>query len=261
MAQRADEQLTTKVERILGRRPGLSEKDRERLMARILALIDERVGIENDWRKPLRPPNPEQGSEYILWKRSFELLHEAADIAAELLGKTVLELALPDDGDDPKGVRSALSRRLRLTRPLFSKPPKWSRTFARLLDELERLNGGDEPEIFAPEPRVPGQSPRPVLIARMRLRALAWNEHLQQLGLSAAERHRAISEAYGSDWEAIRKWRVACQTIFGPAAVLGELRHGRTMFWGDYEKDWLVALRRDGERYRHTWKEERAGKT
>lgn len=83
-----------------------------------------------------------------------------------------------------------------------------------IIDDLMGIYWGDEPRFFAIAKKSKGLHKRPYRLAKLRLSALNWDKFLAAVGLSALERHRIISDAYGTDWDAIRKWAKAAQEQF-----------------------------------------------
>jgi hypothetical protein len=108
---------------------------------------------------------------------------------------------------------------------------------------------GDEPRFFSILPRRQGQHKRLYRLNWLRLSALDWDKYLAAVGMSARERHRIISDAYRTDWEAIRKWAAAIEDQYGFRS------------WPPRDPDWarreyhdnpqrvLEAIKRDGDAY------------
>ena len=249
--------------RALGAGHSLTDEERKTIQTRIELILNARAGLEKVFRAGCPP---ETGWSTETWndhinRRALDIYDRAATIAGDLVGLIVLEMALPTIGDGPEQIREGLITRLRLNEALIAAPRSWQPAFRAVIMELICLRAGDQPKIFAPSPRLPGQSRHPMWIAHLRLQALAWNVHLKWRGISAVERQTAIAVAFRTSWDAIRKWRAACDEVLGAPAVAAELRSAERATWIDFQaSEWKGEVKAAGSAYWSAWKEERSGK-
>lgn len=260
-----DDDLHAMAARIFGEEPPVAPAvDVERLLKRTEALLNSRWALERALRRgPIEPAEDEAQWQLRMHRSAFYIFLHADRLFADLLGDAVFRTfyGAGDENQSPSEKRAAFSSRLRVFSKLLSEPD-WANTLAELTREISDMNGGDLPEVLAPEKRNPGQARQPIKVARLRLRALLWNEHLRAKGLSASERQSAISDAYKATWDSIRKWRNACEETFGSRAVWGELNWATMTEWGEYEEgSWRDALSADGAEYYREWQKQRGGAT
>lgn len=235
--------------------------DQERLVMQTRALLNARASFEESFlRGPIGPTEDHEA-----WKRRMR--HAALDYAEfanrlfpALMGSAAMQVITLDEGNETSSEkRFGLITRLHLFSELLSLA-EWSETFWDLFDEIAAMDGGDTPLILAPEKRSPGQGRRPYHIARLRLRALCWHEHLKAKGIPASQRQTALSGAYRATWDSIRKWREPCEKLIDDAWIQDRLRMATRDFWGSYENDdWQPALERDGAQYYEIWSSQRGG--
>lgn len=257
----SDEELVRRVERLLGGHPlpRLSD-DSQRLLTRVQALLIARASLEYAInRGPIEPAETEQQWRLRLGREAVEIFLQADRLLPDIIGDAPFEVLFPSgiEPDAISDIRSAFVRRLKLFRRLLSRP-SWGASLNRLIGEIADMSGGDQPEILMPARRNSGQAKQPTKIARKRLGALCWDIHLKSIGVATVERQTAISTAYRTSWEAIRKWRGSCETTFGKEAVEEEVRFATNSFWAEYAgDDWRDQLNADGTDYYETWKNQR----
>lgn len=242
----------------------ISDDERARLHDLLDRIIDQRENLQG-WlaESPFinallgKPVDPNSQAAMNLANTGARLAFaEMIKLAVEALGPA-RSLTLPTATDDPENIRWALWLRLQRVAPLIDGASsgmfgKSGFPLPRVLDELENLSYGDIGTIFRAPPRKPSQRRNRGKLAKLRLKALAWDRWLQQSeGLSALDAHSAIEQAYRTEWEAIRKWKSACRGILG-AQVDWALNYAAE---GNPPRvallhDWRAALSLDGEEYR-----------
>lgn len=183
---------------------GFSESEREALRWRTEALLNGVLRIQR-----LSDPFLDAPSD-VLQQNRIDLCSQAAKLIADICGDWV-KLSEGDADTIPEYI--ALS--LRTWQPVLAMHDEGDFWWDDIIDEIERLQFGDEPEIFVPAPRPPGSNRQPAKIASQRISALQWAKYLGTRGIKPYAYKRQISLAYGTDWEAIRKWRIAAEKLFG----------------------------------------------
>lgn len=159
--------------------------------------------------------------------------------AADVCGPTLPWASVRNFGPEyagNAGVLLALRDRLALARPLLESAGGERTLFdvygrdwgieATPLDieairhELLVLARGDTSDLFAPQPRKPGQSAKRYQLARLKLRALEYDRIRANEGVGREARQLEILEAFGlHDWERVRKWRGLCRKALGTGMV------------------------------------------
>lgn len=175
-----------------------------------------------------------------------DLCWQAAWLFSDICGKTIRITE-----DDAEGDLNRAWFTLKLFWPVLRGSDTTDDFWHRAVSELEHFGFGDEPEIFRPAPRSPGSFHQPAKLAKLRLAALSWAQHLKRNGVPPAQLKKEISLAFGSDFEAIRKWRGLVEKVLGDRAVEVKM----AMIDLGYEPgfpypDYLRLLHEDGENYR-----------
>lgn len=255
------EDFRARLERIFSQPfPTTDNVDVETLIVRVQALLNARQSFEKALRHgPLEPHEDELHWRFRMHREAFDLFLKAGPLFSDLLGVAAFHafFGTSSDAASRSEKRAALISRIRVFRKLLSQPD-WAETLVKLTQEIADMDGGDLPQVLTPEKRNPGQPRQPYRVARLRLRALCWNEYLDAQGISAAERQAAIASAYRATWDAIRKWRVSCEESLGPQAVWEELSFARNSYWAEFElSDWKRELSSDGGYYYDIWRQQR----
>jgi hypothetical protein len=201
-------------------------------------------------------PNPEAD------KAAASAFDAAISLVARALGPVTARM-LPSLGSEPRGARAILWVWLTRLRRLFPTTPGMfgamsTITLEELLHELEDLDLGDQGTIFAPRQRKAGQKPKQGKLARLRLRALAWERFLRSQGDRPGAAQAKVSSAYGESWNTIEKWK---KRVCVP--LLGEWRVNFELGWADRGEQPTIrllgdALVADGAEYRATLRENAA---
>lgn len=270
------EQLNALTPDVWAKETGTSDKlrptDRENLHELLDALLDCRAAFEalptSNFLKlfslgSMMEPNPEKERlANAAFKAGITLLVSA-------LGPMRFNM-LPPLSSETKRAREVLWAwlvRLRHLLPtpqggLFGSVPTIK--LDQILEELLDLNLGDQGSFFAAAPRKPGQSRKAGKLARLRLKALAWERYLRSQGLKPGEAQGKVSVAYGASWNTIEKWqRRICVPLLQEWFVdfaLSSADAGQppSFVWLRTPED---ALRADGLEYRQTLKAAKARTT
>lgn len=258
-----DLELRQLAARIFGEElPELPTVDTATALIRTEALLNARATFERAMaRGPIEPAEDEPHWEVRMEQRAYQIFLEADRLFADLIGETAFKTIFPDDPSSQSASmkRWELARRLSVFKRLLSEP-RWGEVLRALTLEIRDMDGGDQPNVLYPERRSPGQAKQPTKVARMRLRALCWHEHLRSKGIETNRRQTAIASAYRTAWDSIRRWRDSCETVFGKQDVATQLRyasHDWYWDWSDEGIEWAAALETDGGDYYETWRHQR----
>ncbi len=236
----------------------VSEEERETLHTILDALINARNSLER-----IDPSTLEPGMQYAqAWSGPRrDLTLQASRFVRRILGPRLhrAELAVLfetelEENCQHADVLPALANSLRTFLPLFMQESgdEYSgrdEVIVRLIEDLMGIYWGDEPRFFSLQPRRQGQHKRLYRLNRLRLSALDWDKYLAVVGMSARDRHRLISDAYRTDWEAIRKWAAAVEEQYGFRSwPPHDPEWARSEFASDPESI-IEAIRRDGDAY------------
>ena len=138
-----------------------------------------------------------------------DVMRQAAEFVSDLLGDD----AIPNfEGGHPCDY---IAWYLNTLRPLFPSLYDEGDFWPDVIDEIGRMQFGDEPDILKPGPRLPGSPVKPALVATRRLRALEWASYFKSMGARPMHFQRAISLAFGTDWDAIRHWQASIGNVLG----------------------------------------------
>lgn len=232
--------------------------ERETLHHILDALINARETLEK-----LNPEELAKGQQfYLAWsKPRADLFREASVFLRRLIGKKLhssemkilFETRLEEDAVGTE-VAATIANAVRSFLPLFMREGTYERdgsdeVIESIVDDLMGIYWGDEPRFFSPLPRRQGLHKRPYRLARLRLRALVWDKFLASVGVRAQERHSLISDAFRTDWEAIRKWAGSIEEQFDlisyPPPEVDMAKH---IFEAEPEAI-KATIRRDGDAY------------
>jgi hypothetical protein len=149
---------------------------------------------------------------------------------------------------------ATLANSLRSFLPLFLEGNDYDFTgrkevIVRVIEDLMGIHWGDEPRFFSILPRRQGQHKRLYRLNWLRLSALDWDKYLAVVGMSARDRHRIISDAYRTDWEAIRKWAGAVEEQYGFRSFPPRDPDWVRREYSDNPQAVLEAIKRDGDAY------------
>ena len=217
-----------------------SEEEKEAFRWRIEALAN---GVDRIKRLADPENEPPDG---VIRRNRIDLIRQAASLVADVCGDWVKtsELDAPD-------ITSYLSLTLQLWQPVIAMHDAGDSIWDEVISEIDRLRFGDEPEILRAVPRPPGSHRQPAKLTYERLSALRWAAFLKSLDTPARIVHFHISLAYGTDWDAIRKWRGAAEKLFGAPYVLRALEEAASGWWiSEGDGDYLTRLHAFGSRYR-----------
>jgi len=149
-----------------------------------------------------------------------ELMGQAANFLRDVLGPAVRSAALQLPIRDGDGGKNVLSGWLRLLEPILdtSQPtiiggaPDQYLALFEVFVGLSALKAGEVQPLFQPGER--GNKPANAYsLALAKLLALEWKETLGALGYKDGEANNLISQAFGEQWDTIRKWRRSCATV------------------------------------------------
>lgn len=245
----------------------VSDEERETLHTILDALINARNSLER-----IEPSTLQPGLQYSqAWSQPRrDLAWQASRLVKRVLGPRLhnAELAILfetelEENSQHSDLMAAIANSIRSFLPLFMQrsDDEFSgreEVIVRVIEDMMGIYWGDEPRFFAISPRRRGQHKRLYRLNRLRLSALDWDKYLAVVGMSARERHRLISDAYRTDWEAIRKWAGAVEEQYGFRS------------WPPRDPDWAIrefkenpqgvldAIARDGDAY---WRERSTGGT
>jgi hypothetical protein len=155
------------------------------------------------------------------------LLERAIKLAASVLGTSIRSAALQKPANSPSEERLRLLRWLGFLKPIIDTPaptllggaPDAYLTYGKVFMALTALDYGEVQDIFTPA----NKGNRPANIASLtwaRMDALRWKVRLKRLGVRDGEANLAISNAFGTTWDTIRKWRKSCEDVLGKVAVV-----------------------------------------
>lgn len=215
-----------------------TEEEREAFKWRLEAVMNGVLRI----RRMAEREDPTE----VIRRNRLELAAQAADLIADVCGDWVK--VSENDADGPLDY-AALA--LTIWQPAIAMHDEHDDFWDRLISEIRRLPFGDEPELLRPAPRPRGAHARPAQLAFRRLAALSWAAYLKSRGIKPSVYHFQISAAFGTDWDAIRKWRGLIGNVLGQSMVdrqiayaadgIGYPNKDETYHW------WLV---RDGAHFR-----------
>lgn len=221
-------------------------------------LLNARETLERVDRDSLAPGGAySQGWSYPL----NTLVGEASIFLRSVLGEHLHSetMALLFEADLQENCQSTeivatLANAIRAFLPLFMRTGRYEsldneEVIVSIIEDLMGIHWGDEPRFFSILPRRQGQHKRLYRLNRLRLSALDWDKFLATVGMAAYERHRIISDAYRTEWEAIRKWAAAVESQYGFRSW-----PPRDAEWAMHEFETnregvMTSIRRDGEAY------------
>lgn len=235
----------------------ISDDERESLHFALDAILNARATLE---RKDAADLTGQERYRTVVQPRA-DLFKNASKFLRRAVGPVLhrQEMALLFDANltedaDSADLTATLANSLRSFIPLFMErgDSEWSESeepIVKIIDDLMGIYWGDEPRFFSTGRRLQGMHKRPYRLARLRLTALDWDKYLATVGQTAFERHRVISEAYRTDWEAIRKWAKSIEEQFGLCSYPPKYPdHAKSEFAENSKKVW-GAIRRDGDAY------------
>lgn len=240
----------------------VDKDERESLHFVLDYLLNERAHLEG-----IDPDSLQKGQAYYLGysKPRGELFTQAAIFLRRVLGRKLheaemsllFEVELQEDSQSPE-VPATIASSIRSFLPLFMKHGTregWTygeeknEKIEKIIADLMGIYWGDEPRFFATEKKRQGLHKRPYRLARLRLSALEWDKYLAAVGLSAFERHRIVSDAYRTEWEAIRKWAKSIEQQFDLRPYLPYSAEQMQSDFAENPAAVFDAIRRDGDAY------------
>lgn len=179
-----------------------SEEERDTFKWRLEALIN---GVE----RIKRMAEKEEPGATIRQNR-LDLCAQAARLVGDICGDWVKLSEI-----DAEAPIEYIALSLRIWQPVLAMHDEYDFFWDDVISEIERLPFGDEPEILRPASRSRGVHQQPAKLAFYRLAALRWAAYLKARGIKPSIYRRQISTAFGSDWEAMRKWRSLAARVLG----------------------------------------------
>lgn len=212
---------------------------REEFHRRFDAAIDCVVSIE----KMIGPYTPDA----VLLKHRLDLSSATAKLIAEVFGPWA---AIRGHDEIPK--LDIVCMALRAWIPAIVDAPSTEGVLDAIVDEIEGLRFGDNPEILQPRPRKRSERSRPGRLANYRLAAIQWHEFLKRKSIKPSVCKLIISEAFGADWDRIRKWPGLAAEVLSEADVEKQIELAKKGEWPTSEvaSNYITALYFDGNRYR-----------
>jgi hypothetical protein len=121
---------------------------------------------------------------------------------------------LPHSENEISIIRSAFANWLEMLSQFFQENEDGESHEGAILQHLalslEALNAGETTEILSPL-RTSGLRINSFTLAKHQLVALCWVRHLIAIGEKPHIAHSAVSKAYGTNWDTIRKWEEPCK--------------------------------------------------
>lgn len=218
--------------------PTFSDEQREAFRWRTEALLN---GVLRIQRMAQREEAPE-----VIKRNRIDLCRQAAKLIGDICGDWVK--LVETDSDTPLEF-AALA--LRIWQPVLDLNDQNDFYWEHLIDEIERLPFGDEPELLRPAQRKRGEHSQPARIAKARLSALQWTEYLKARRIAPRQYKQEIGLAFGTDWDTVRKWRQSVERIFGPEETQNYLEYAAEGYGLHFEfPDYLGNLYHYGSLYR-----------
>lgn len=218
--------------------PKFSEEERESFRWRLEALLNGVLRIQ-------RMAQREEPCEFIQRNR-IDLCRQAAKLIGDICGDWVK--LTENDSDTPLGF---VAFSLRVWQPVLDMQDEYSYFWEDLIDEIERLPYGDEPELLRPAVRNRGEHSQPARIAQCRLAALQWAKFLKSKQIRPKQYKQEICLAFGPDWETIRKWQNSVERTLGAPSVAWRLEAASEGYGLSFEfPDYHRALHYYGAHYR-----------
>lgn len=215
-----------------------AEEEREAFRWRLEALLN---GVERIQRMAEREEDAS-----VISQNRLDLCKQAAKLIGDVCGDWVK--ISENDATDPLDY---LALSMRIWQPALAMHDENDYFWDDVISEIERLPYGDEPEIIRPAPRSRGEHQQPAKLAFLRLSALQWAAFLKARDIKPKVYRGQITTAYGSDWEAMRKWRDLASRVLGSDYVeraVARAVQGYAMP-GNFP-DYFDALVRSGAHYR-----------
>lgn len=236
----------------------VSDEERQTLHLMLDALINARNSLEK-----IEPDKLTPGMQYReAWSRPRQdLCRQASVLVRRILGPRLhreeLELLFSFDLQENAShaeLLACLANSLRAFLPIFMEEGRDTHTgsdevITQVLEDFMGIYWGDEPRFFSILPRRQGQHKRLYRLNRLRLSALDWDKYLATVGVGTRERHGLISDAYKTDWEAIRKWANAVEEQYGFRSWPPNNPEWARQEYAENPEKICEAIRRDGEAY------------
>ena len=236
----------------------IDKDERDSLHLILDALLNARDSLER-----VDPKSLASGQQFFLgWsKPRKDLVRNGSVFLRRVIGprlheeemKLLFETVLVEDevGAD---LAATIANSLRSFLPLFMRKGRYegdgsNEVIERIIEDLIGLCWGDEPRFFSPWPRRQGLHKRPYRLAKLRLSALNWDKYLSAVEMPAQQRHNIISEAYRTDWEAIRKWTKSIDEQFDLRPYSPENIESTKQEYASDPKAVIASIRRDGDAY------------
>jgi len=138
------------------------------------------------------------------------LMRQVLMFSRVLLGQKAYDLAMGRvDQADGNGLR-LIANRLQAISPFMQGEWPDGLTYNDFVEEVYAIAGGDAPYILSQAEKRRGKQGNSFRLATHKLNALMWAQVLHRRGVEANRRQSILSSAFGSTWEAIRKWKAEC---------------------------------------------------
>ncbi len=182
----------------------------------------------------------------IIGRNRLSLVAQAANLIGDICGDWVKV-----SENDAEGPLEYAALTLRIWQPAIAMHDENDYFWDRLIMEISRLPFGDEPELLRPAARARGAHAKPAGLAVNRAAALGWAAYLKARGIKPVVYHFQISAAFGTDWDAIRKWRGLIANVFGQDMVARYISYGTDgIGYPPTDASYYRELIRDGEWFR-----------
>lgn len=212
---------------------GVSDQERARLHSALDALLDQRQSWDaingNSFGGSVLGghaglPTYTNLAENASGEDAREIVKDGAKLLRDALGTALRSAAFQRPIRDEDGGKRVLSEWLRLVEPLLETPSSFGSApdqYLRLYEVfigLSALSAGEVQPLFQPGDR--GKKPaNSYSLAWAKLRALEWKETLGALGYKDGDANNIISQAFGEQWDTIRKWRQSCGSVLDDITV------------------------------------------
>lgn len=185
----------------------------------------------------------------VIRENQRDVLRQSARFLRELLGEEALPVF--QAGSHPTDY---VAWYLSTIRELLPSSTEDAHFWATVIDEIDRMQFGDEPELIKPVTRNTGQKAKPARLAIRRLRALEWAAYFKAQKARPMHYQKAISLAFGADWDRIRHWRTSAAKVLGAERVERSIIYAKDGYFVEarrWHRSIMDPLRIDGHFYRH----------
>lgn len=245
----------------------VSKEERETLHLMLDAMLNARDSLERIDPTKLEPGLPFSSA----WSRPRkDLCLLGARLVRRALGEKLHHSEMTqlfdtelEENASEQDLLATIANSLRSFLPLFMSQgdSEWrndDEVIVRVIEDFMGIYWGDEPRFFKVAPRVQGQHKRLYRLNKLRLSALDWDKYLAAVGMAARRRHRIISDAYRTEWDAIRKWASIVEAQYGFRSYPPRDKASARREYDAYPDFVLASIHRDGDAY---WLEKTGAKS